>query len=89
MMVLLRILDPSSFVEVWDGAHILELVLDHASRPYKSLADTKDSIANVTKFFRYPSSLVHTTINHTLIAEKVLLMGLLSSRPDAEFLIKR
>ena len=40
---------------VWDGAHIIELILDHSLAAFPVLKDSKDRLASLTKFFREPS----------------------------------
>ena len=41
MMQDLRIAETLSYSEIWDGAHILEKILDHAARPFSSLNETR------------------------------------------------
>ena len=36
---------------VWDGAYIIELILDHSLAAFPVLKDSKDRLASLTKFF--------------------------------------
>ena len=36
---------------VWDGAHIIELILDHSLAAFPVLKDSKDRLVSLTKFF--------------------------------------
>ena len=40
---------------VWDGAHIIKLILDHSLAAFPVLMDSKDRLASLTKFFREPT----------------------------------
>ena len=42
----------SKVIWVWDGAHIIELILKHALDQYPVIKDAKEKLASLTKFFR-------------------------------------
>ena len=43
----------SKDIWVWDGAHIIELILKHALDQYPVIKDTKEKHASLTNFFRH------------------------------------
>lgn len=42
----------SKVIWVWDGAHLIELILKHTLLEYPDIRKAKESLASLTKFFR-------------------------------------
>ena len=45
----------SKVIWVWDGAHIIELILKHTLNKYPEIRTSKEKLASLTKFFRNPT----------------------------------